>query len=115
MQFLSITHDIFHRRRTNNPKIYGTVKYPEFPKYTEEKYQAVGITLPDFKQEYNIQCNTGTKTDIQTKMKQNREARNKSRHLWSINLCQRIQEYKVGKTVSSASGAGKTGQLQVNQ
>ena len=28
-----ITHDIFHRTRTNNPKIlYGTTKDPELPK-----------------------------------------------------------------------------------
>ena len=48
-------------------------------------------------------------------MEQNREPRNKPRHLWSINLWQRKQEYKMGqKTVFSASGAGKTGQLHVN-
>jgi len=39
------------------------------------------------------------------------------RYPWSINLQQRRQEYKMGekKTVSSASGAGKTGKLHVNQ
>ena len=46
-------------------------------------------------------------------MEQNRESRNKPRHLQSINLQQRRQEYKMGKIpVSSASGVGKGGQLQ---
>ena len=45
-------------------------------------------------------------------MEQNREPRNKSRHLWSINLRQRGQEYTMKKRqVSSTSAAGKTGQL----
>ena len=45
----------------------------------------------------------------------NREPRYKPRHLWPINLWQRKQEYKMGKkTVSSASSAGKTGQLHIN-
>ena len=50
-------------------------------------------------------------------MEQNRELKNKPRHLGSINLEQRKQEYKMRKkkTVSSASDAGKTGQLHVNQ
>ena len=45
---------------------------------------------------------------IHITMEQNREPRNKPRHLWSINLQQRMQEYKMEK-VSSARGAGKTG------
>jgi len=49
-------------------------------------------------------------------MEQNREPRNKPRHIRSINLQQRRREYKMGeKTVSLASGAGKTGQPHVNQ
>ena len=32
-------------------------------------------------------------------MEQNREPRNKPRHLWSINLQQRRQEYKMGKSL----------------
>ena len=46
---------------------------------------------------------------------QNREARNKPTHIWSTNLFQRRQEYTMEKTVSSISGAGKTGQLQVKE
>ena len=33
-------------------------------------------------------------------MEQNREPRNKPRHLWSINIWQRRQEYKMGKRQS---------------
>jgi hypothetical protein len=53
-------------------------------------------------------------------MELKREPRNKSKHLWSINLLQRRQEYKNGKktvsskTISSTSGAGKVGQPRVN-
>ena len=46
-------------------------------------------------------------------MEQNRESRNKPMQLWSIDLRQRKQEYTIDKTVSSISGAGKTGQLHV--
>jgi len=49
-------------------------------------------------------------------MEQNRESKNKPRHLRSINLQQRRQEYKMGKkTVFSANDAWKTGQLHINQ
>ena len=34
-------------------------------------------------------------------MKQNREPRNKPRHLWSLNLQQRRQDHKMGKSLSS--------------
>ena len=40
----------------------------------------------------------------------------KSMHLWSPNLWQRRQEYTMEKkTISSISGAGKTGQLHVKE
>ena len=48
-------------------------------------------------------------------MEQNRDHRNKPMHLWSINLQQRRQEYNEEKTVSSVSGAGKTGKLYVKE
>ena len=48
-------------------------------------------------------------------MEQNREPRNKPRHPQSINLQQRKQENKMGQRVFSASGAGKIGQLHLNQ
>ena len=45
----------------------------------------------------------------------NRDPRNKPRHLRSINLQQSRQKSKWKMTTSLASGAGKTGQLLVNQ
>ena len=47
-------------------------------------------------------------------MEQNREPKNKARHLWSINLGQRSQGYKGEKTVSSVTGAENC-TLHVNQ
>ena len=46
-------------------------------------------------------------------MEQDRKPRKKSTYLWSINLSQMRQEYKMEKTDSSISHAGKTGQLHV--
>ena len=48
-------------------------------------------------------------------MEQNREPRNKSRHIQLINLQQKKQDYKMGKRIFSAGDAGKTGQVPVNQ
>ena len=48
-------------------------------------------------------------------MEQNRQPKNKPKHLWSINLCQRRQEYTMEKRVSSISAAWKTGQLHVKR
>ena len=44
-------------------------------------------------------------------MEQGRKTKNKSTHLWSINLQQKRQDY----TVSLISGAGETGQLHVKE
>ena len=50
-------------------------------------------------------------------MDQYTKPRNKPMHLWLINLPQRRQEHIIHgeKTVSSISGAGKTGQLHVKK
>ena len=44
-----ITHDNFHRTRTNNPKIHLEPQKAKLPKQSEEK-KAGGITLSDFRQ-----------------------------------------------------------------
>ena len=46
-------------------------------------------------------------------MEQNKKPRNKPTYQWPISLQQRRQEYTMEKTISSTSGAGKTGQLYV--
>ena len=46
-------------------------------------------------------------------MEQNKNPRNKPTYQWPISLQQRRQEYTMEKTISSTSGAGKTGQLYV--
>ena len=47
-------------------------------------------------------------------MEQDRKPRNKHKHLWSPND-KEARIYKGEKTVSSISGAGKTGQLHVKK
>ena len=68
------------------------------------KNKAGGRTLPDLKQYYKATLvktvwywYQNRRTDP---MVQNREPRNKPRHLWPINLQQRRQEYKMGKRQS---------------
>ena len=50
-------------------------------------------------------------------MEQERKLRDKPTHLWSTNLCmtKEARIYNGEKTVSSISGAGKTGQLHVKE
>ena len=48
-------------------------------------------------------------------MEQNREPRNKSTNLWSINLQQRMQNIQWSKDSLFNSSARKAGELQVKQ
>ena len=48
-------------------------------------------------------------------MEQDRKLRNKFMHVWVPYLTKETRIYNAEKTVSSISGAGKTGQLHVNK
>ena len=80
-----------------------------------KKNQAGGTVLPlqTILQSYSKPSSIDTRT--YGSLEQNREPRNKLTHLFSINLQQRRQDYKIEKRVSLASGGGKVGQVHVDQ
>ena len=67
-----ITHDIFHRIRINNPKLYMEQQRPRIDKaMLKNKNQAGGLSLPQIsgnitEPQWSRQCGTGIKTDRQT-------------------------------------------------
>ena len=113
MQSLSKYHSIFHRTRTNNPKICMEPQKIQNNQSNLEKEEQSwthhNLTFQDILQSYNNQ-NSMVLTQKQTyrSMEQNREHRNKPTLTCSINLWQRNQEYINGeKTISSVNGAEK--------
>ena len=46
---------------------------------------------------------------------ENRKARNKLMHLWSVNVTKEARIYNGAKAASSIKGAEKTGQLHVKE
>ena len=82
----------------------------------EQSWRHHSSLLQTVLQSYSHQNNiVWAQKQIHRSMEQNRDHRNKPMHLWSINLQQRRQEYNEEKTVSSVSGAGKTGKLYVKE
>ena len=100
-----ITHDILHRARTNNPKIYmEPLKTQNCRSNSEEQKPSRRHNSPRLQallQSHNHQDSVVlVPKQTYRPMEQNREPRNKPRHLWSINLWQRRQEHKMGKRQS---------------
>ena len=88
---IQITHDFFHRSRTNNPKICREPqKTQNCQSNLEEKEQSRRHNPPRpqiILQSYSNQNNVVLAQKwTYGSMEQNREPRNKPIHLWSINL-----------------------------
>uniref|UniRef100_A0A8D1UA76 Uncharacterized protein n=1 Tax=Sus scrofa TaxID=9823 RepID=A0A8D1UA76_PIG len=101
-----ITHDIFHRTRTNNPKIYMEPQKTQNCQSNSEEQKPSrrhhSPTLQEILQSHSHQNSVVmVPKQIDRPMEQNREPRNKPRHLWSINLGQRRQEHKKGESLFS--------------
>ena len=91
----------FHRTRTNNPKIYmepqktqNFQNNPEEPKTSRRHNSPRLQTLQSHSNQYSVVL---VPKQTYRPMEQDREPRKKPRHLQSINLQQRMQEYKMGK------------------
>ena len=97
-----MTQDIFHRTRTNNPNIYmeqqKTQNRQSNPEKQKPSRRQNSPRLQEIVQSHSHQ-NSVVLVPKQTDrlMQQNREPRNKSWHLWSINFWQGRQEHKMGK------------------
>uniref|UniRef100_A0A480V4I0 RNA-directed DNA polymerase n=1 Tax=Sus scrofa TaxID=9823 RepID=A0A480V4I0_PIG len=86
-----ITHDIFHRTRTNHPKIYVEPQKTQNCQSNPEKQKPSGrhnspglqAILPSHSHQDSVVL-VPKQTD--RPMEQSREPRNQPRHLWSINL-----------------------------
>ena len=94
--------DILHRTTTNNPKIYTdpqkTQNCQSNPEGQKPSRRRNSPRLQAILQSHSHQDTVGlVPRQTYRPTEQNREPRNKPRHLWSINLWQRRQEHTVGK------------------
>ena len=86
-----ITHDIFHRTTTNNPKIdMEPQKTQNCQSNSEEQKPSRRHNSPRLQTILQSYSNQDSMVPMHKQtyrpMQQNREPRNKPRHLWSINL-----------------------------
>ena len=107
--YLALTFFFFKQEgsfiRRNLRINYGTIKDSELPKQSwGGKNKAGGITLPDFRQYYKA---TVIKTvwywhkNRHTDQWNRIDSPNKPTHLWPVNLWQRSQGYKMGRSLLS--------------
>ena len=115
------TTGIFHRTRTKNFTIcMETQKTPSSQSNLEKEKQGWRNQvswLQTILQGYSNQDNMVlAQKQKYRSMEQDRKPRDKPMHLWSTNLWHwKARIYNGEKTVSSISGAGKTGQLHVKE
>ena len=115
------TTGIFHRIRTKMFTIcMETQKTPNSQSNLEKEIWSWRNQTPGLQtilQSYsNLDSMVLAQKQKYRSMEQDRKPRDKLTHLWSINLWQRGKGIQWRKdTVSSISGAGKTGQLCVNE
>ena len=100
-----ITHDIFHRTRTNNPKIHmepqKTQNCQSNPEEQKPSRRPNSLRPQAILQSHSHQDSVKlVPKQTDRPMEQKREPRDKPWHLWSINLWQRRQEHKMGKRQS---------------
>ena len=109
------TNSIFHRNRTNDPKIclepQKTLSCQSNLEKEELSWRYHHLRSQDILQSYSNE-NSMTLAQKQTcrSMEENRCSRNKLRLIWSINPWQRRQEYTMGERLS-----GKTRQLHAKE
>ena len=98
------THNIFCRTRTNNPNIYmEQQKTQNCQSNYEEKNPSRRQNSPRLQaisQSHSHQdCVALVPKQAVRPMEQSREPRSKLRHIWSIDLRQRRQEHKMGRSL----------------
>ena len=101
---------IFHRTRTNKPKINIAPQNTHIAKGILRKKTKAGYSmLPDYK------ATIITRTDTQTNGTEQRAQKGTHTLMVNKSTTKEARTYNGEKTVSSISGAGKTGQLHVKE